>query len=69
MSRPKARTEEPSKDAKALFSLRREGSGYAVFRTEIVDGRVAKESRVSEPDMLAIALAKLESVMTAESWR
>ena len=69
MSRPKARTDDPPSGPKALFSLRREGSGYAVYRTEIIDGRVAKENRVSEPDMLAIALAKLESVMTAEAWR
>ena len=41
------------------FVMVRKDSGYQAVKLEIVDGKVIKETPCFEPDVLAIAIAKL----------
>ena len=48
------------------FSVSRFESGYFITKHTIVDGKVTKSEKVSEPDVWAITAAKLSKIIMKE---
>ena len=64
MSKPKSQpTPPPLSQPSASFSIKRDGSGYAIYKIVIDGSKVLSNEKVTEPDMLPITLSKLQELV------
>lgn len=65
MSKVKSKP-EPQPTVEKVYSIKKEGEGWVIYSFEMKNSTIVSKEKLSEPDLLAITVAKLSVFLQRE---